>query len=200
MIILIAAMAQKRVIGYRNRLPWHLPEDLKHFKEKTMGHPILMGRKTFEAIGRPLPGRRNLILTRSFGYHAEGVMAYHSVDDVLRTYEKENLFVIGGEEIFHLFLPYAQWIDLTYIDHPFPGDRFFPQLVPGEWRLISREKGKKNKKNPYDYEFLLLKRAKEKNLLTLSPDRSPLKDRDVSPASSVATPRGATPESAHDGR
>lgn len=159
MITLIAAMAQGRVIGYKSRLPWHLPEDLKHFKAQTMGHPILMGRKTFEAIGRPLPGRRNLVLTRSDPLLPRNVTVYHRAEEVLRDCERENLYVIGGEEIFRLFLPLALRIHLTYIDHAFPGDRFFPLLTPGEWRLISREKGKKNTRNPYNYEFLHLERA-----------------------------------------
>ncbi|MDO8643795.1 MAG: dihydrofolate reductase, partial [bacterium] len=122
MISIIAAVAKNRIIGKNNQLPWHLPEDLKHFKEITMGHPILMGRKTFESIGHPLPGRENIVLTRDRSWKAEGVTVIHDFEAILkqRVATEEN-FVIGGSKIYELALPYAQKLYLTLINKEFEG-------------------------------------------------------------------------------
>lgn len=160
MISFIWAMDQNRVIGKDNQLPWHLPEDLKFFKRVTMGHPVAMGRKTHESIGRLLPGRENIIVTRNLDYQGEGLTILHSVEE-LNAYDhmlNEEIFVIGGAEIFHELIPYADRLYLTNIKAVFPGDTFFPELDLEGWKLISCEKGLKDEKNPYDYEFCIYER------------------------------------------
>lgn len=155
MISLIWAMDDNRVIGINNELPWHLPEDLKFFKRTTLGHPVAMGRKTLESIGRLLPGRENIVLTRNEQFYYEGCTLIHSVQDLIEyghEIEKE-IFVIGGAEIFQLFLPVADKLYVTRIHEQFKGDAFFPEVNFEEWELVLREKGLKDEKNPYDYEF-----------------------------------------------
>ncbi|SEM81941.1 dihydrofolate reductase [Mesobacillus persicus] len=160
MISLIWAMDENRVIGSYNKLPWHLPEDLKFFKRVTMGHPIVMGRKTHESIGKPLPGRENVIITRDRQYRSEGCTVLHTIDELLDFASKtdEEVFVIGGAEIFKEIIPHADRLYLTMIHHQFEGDTFFPSFHIDEWELESREMGEKNEKNPYEYEFLIYKR------------------------------------------
>ena|SRR3569623_1741689 len=123
-LIAIVGMASNRVIGKDGTLPWHLPEDLKFFKKTTMGHPILMGRKTFESIGRPLPGRRNIVLSRTMPPR-EGVEVIHSVEE-LSCAEGETVFLIGGAQLFETLLPQCDGMYLTWIEHPYEGDTFFP--------------------------------------------------------------------------
>lgn len=127
MISLIVAHDNNRVIGLNNEMPWHLPGDLAYFKEKTMGKPIIMGRNTFESIGRPLPGRRNIIITRNKAYEAAGAEIVHSLEEALElTKDAEEQMVIGGEQIFKEALPLADRLYITKIDHSFEGDTFFP--------------------------------------------------------------------------
>ena len=161
MISLIWAMDENRVIGYHNQLPWRLPEDLKFFKRVTMGHPIAMGRKTYDSIGKPLPGRENIVITRDENYDPEGCTVMHSIEEMLdyaAGNNSEEIFVIGGAEIFKEVLPEADKLYLTMIHHRFEGDTFFPVFDIEKWELESREIGLKNEKNPYDYEFLIYKR------------------------------------------
>lgn len=160
MISLIWAMDENRVIGSYNKLPWHLPEDLKFFKRVTMGHPIVMGRKTHESIGKPLPGRENVIITRDRQYRSEGCTVLYSIDELLDFASKTDneVFVIGGAEIFKEIISHADRLYLTMIHHQFEGDTFFPTFHIDEWELESREMGEKNEKNPYEYEFLIYKR------------------------------------------
>ncbi|KOP83126.1 dihydrofolate reductase [Cytobacillus solani] len=157
MISLMWAMDNNHVIGYNNQLPWHLPEDLKFFKRTTMGHPIAMGRKTWDSIGRPLPGRENIVITRNPEFTCEGCTVLNSVEALLEysRQKEEEIFVIGGAEIFKLILPDADKLYLTRIYDEFKGDTFFPALNLEEWSLLSREKGIKDEKNPYDYEFMI---------------------------------------------
>ena len=141
-ISLIAAMARNRSIGIDNRLPWHLPADLKRFKALTQGHTLVMGRKTFESIGRPLPWRTTIVITRQPGYRPEGVLVAPSVDAALALAARENeeeVFVGGGEEIFRQTLEGADRIYLTRIERDFPGDTFFPEFDESAWRLVERE-------------------------------------------------------------
>ncbi|NHM29240.1 dihydrofolate reductase [Bacillus sp. C11] len=157
MISFIWAMDEERAIGKNNQLPWYLPEDLKFFKRVTMGHPIAMGRKTHESIGRALPGRENIIITRNKGYKSEGCTVFYSVEDFVaysRQIEDE-IFVIGGAEIFKETFEYADKLYLTMIDYRFGGHTFFPEFNLSEWKLVSNEKGIKDEKNPYDYEFCI---------------------------------------------
>ena len=141
-ISLIAAMARNRSIGIDNRLPWHLPADLKRFKALTMGHPMVMGRRTFDSVGKPLPGRPTLVITRQPGWSAPGVIVTHTLDEALeraRALDGEEVFVGGGEEIFRLALEQADRIYLTRIDRDFPGDTFFPEFDESAWRIVGRE-------------------------------------------------------------
>lgn len=140
---LIVAMSENRVIGVNNHLPWNIPEDLKRFKAITNGHPIVMGRKTFESIGRLLPNRTNIIVTRDRDYRVEGAGVCHSFEEALewakRSPGAEEIFVIGGSEIFKLALPKVSRIYLTEVKWPFEGDTFFPDFPEEEFRESARE-------------------------------------------------------------
>lgn len=153
MINIIAAMSRNRVIGRNGQLPWKLPEDMRHFVKITTGCPVVMGRKTFESIGKPLKNRTNIILTRDGGYRKEGCLVYHDIQEIINDFGEENLMVIGGEEVYKSFLPYTNRIYLTYIDQDFEGDTFFPNFESGKWIKELEEKGIRNEENPYDYYF-----------------------------------------------
>ncbi len=159
MISLIAAMASNRVIGINNTLPWHLPADFKHFKAVTMGKPILMGRKTYESIGRPLPGRKNIIITHNTSYSAQGCIVVNSIDEALaQTKDDAEVMVIGGASFYQQTLPIAQRIYLTIIHHEFEGDAHFVELDNRTWKEIDREDYEPDEKNSYPYSFLTLER------------------------------------------
>ncbi len=135
-IVLIAAMAANRVIGRDNAIPWRLPGDLARFKQTTMGHPIIMGRRTFESIGRALPGRRNIVLTRRRGFTAPGCEVVHSLDEALAACRnEEKAFIIGGEQLYRDTLPLADEIILTVLDQEVEGDTFFPEVPETMFRL-----------------------------------------------------------------
>ncbi|WP_251552358.1 dihydrofolate reductase [Neobacillus muris] len=155
MISFIVAMDRNGVIGKDNQLPWHLPEDLKFFKQVTMGHPIAMGRKTHQSIGRALPGRENIVITRQPSFHSEGCTVVNSVEEFVQYCRgrNEEIFVIGGAEIFKETFPFADRLYITFINEEFEGDTFFPKFELIEWELVSSQIGNKNEKNPYDYEF-----------------------------------------------
>jgi dihydrofolate reductase len=145
-ISLVAAMARNRVIGAGNRLPWHLPEDLKRFKRLTMGAPVIMGRKTHESIleqaGKALPGRRNIVVTRQPGARWDGCEVAGSLDAALAAArDAPEVFVIGGAELYRLALPRADRLYLTLLDAAYPGDTLFPELDPADWRETAREPG-----------------------------------------------------------
>lgn len=163
MISFIFATDQNGVIGKNNQLPWHLPEDLRYFKKMTMGHPIVMGRKTFQSIGKPLPGRKNIVLTRDPNFSREDCLVFHSKEEFLQNYphEKEEIFIIGGAEIFRLFLTDVERMYITFIHHKFSGDVYFPLEHLRNWKIVSRKQGLKNEKNPYDYEFLVYEKKTE---------------------------------------
>lgn len=154
-VSLIVAMSQNRVIGYQNKLPWHLPEDLKRFKEITTGHTVIMGRKTFESIGRPLPGRKNIVLTRNPGYRAEGVVVFSGLTEALGAVPAgEEVFILGGAEVFREALPLADKIHLTLIHKEFQGDTFFPELdLESDFRIIQQSDVllSRNFELPYQY-------------------------------------------------
>lgn len=160
MISFILAMDENRVIGKDNQLPWHLPEDLKFFKRVTMGHPIAMGRKTHDSIGRILPGRENIIITRQPNFQSEGCTIFYSVKEFVNycSNQDNEIFVIGGAEIFNELFIYADRLYITLIHEKFEGDTFFPEFVESEWELNSCETGIKNEKNPFDYEFRIYHR------------------------------------------
>jgi len=159
-VSLVVAMTRNHVIGRDNGLPWRLPEDLKHFKAVTMGKPVLMGRKTFESIGKLLPGRTNLVLTRHAGWKAEGAVVVHSVDEALSSVRAaQEVACIGGAEVFQLLMPLVTRIHLTRIDADIPGDTVFPPLDPSEWREVENRKFAADARNAYDMAFVTLERA-----------------------------------------
>lgn len=158
-ISLIAAMDGNGVIGKDNDLPWRLPKELEYVKQTTMGRPIIVGRKNFESIGRALPGRRNIILTRNQNFVFAGCEVAHSIQDVFKLCEKENeVFIFGGEQVYRMFLPYVEKMYLTKIHHSFDGDTFFPEINEGEWKEVSVTKGITDEKNPYTYYFHVYER------------------------------------------
>jgi dihydrofolate reductase len=160
MISFIWAMDENRVIGKNNQLPWHLPEDLKFFKKVTIGHPVAMGRKTHESIGRLLPGRENIIITRNKEFLCNGCTVIYSID-VFIDYcqgKEEEVFVIGGAEIFKELIPVVDRLYVTLIYDHFDGDTYFPEFSLEDFKLVLKEKGIRDEKNPYDYEFLIYHR------------------------------------------
>ncbi len=155
-ISMIAAMAHDRVIGKDNQMPWHMPADLAHFKRVTLGKPVLMGRKTFESIGRPLPGRRNLVISRNPDYQAEGIEVVGSVEAALALLagsSVEELMVIGGGHLYAEMLPSADCLYLTRIDLAVEGDTRFPAFDDGQWQCVDCESHPADEKNPHPYSF-----------------------------------------------
>ena len=124
---LIAAVARNRVIGYNGQIPWNIPGDLHHFKELTMGHTVIMGRRTFASIGRPLPGRENIIVTATL-YEIPGCIIVRSLAEALELASREIIFIIGGEQLYNEALPLAEYLDLTFVDAEPEGDTFFPEV------------------------------------------------------------------------
>ncbi|TVQ82395.1 MAG: dihydrofolate reductase, partial [Phycisphaeraceae bacterium] len=139
---MIAAVADNRVIGNRGGLPWHLPADLRRFKQVTLNNPIIMGRDTYESVGRPLPERRNIVLTRNPNYSASpkagGIEIAHSIDEALELVRNEQqVFIVGGAKIYEAFLPLAHALDITHIHATPHGDTFFPEINPDDWTITS---------------------------------------------------------------
>ena len=158
-VTLVAAVAENGVIGNGNRMPWHLPADLKRFKALTLGKPILMGRRTFEAIGKPLPGRRNLVLTRATDLRLPGIEIVHSLEEALAAAaDSPELMVIGGAEVYRLFLSRAQRMHLTRVHAPVVGDTRFPNCDWNEWRKVERSTHPKDERNAFAMTFLVLER------------------------------------------
>lgn len=150
-ISLVAAMDRNGLIGAKNGLPWHLPAEFRHFKSVTMGKPIIMGRKTFESIGRPLPGRKNVVISRS-GFSAEGVIIVDSFEKALaEVSDAEEAMVIGGASFFGLTINRADRMYLTYIDGEFEGDTWFPDFNPEDWTIIAEEHHAADEKNAYGF-------------------------------------------------
>jgi len=155
----IVAMSKNRVIGKDNALPWHLPADLKHFKDVTMGKPILLGRKTYESIGRPLPGRCNVVITRDLNFKAAGCIVTHSIEQALDAVSgSDEVFIIGGALLYQEFLPRVTRLYITLIHAEIEGDTFFPEINAAEWKEIERVDFSKDEKNSYDYSFIMLER------------------------------------------
>lgn len=156
---LVAALARNRVIGRGNALPWHLPEDLKFFKRLTLGQPVLMGRRTWDSIGRPLPGRQNLVLTRERGFAASGASVVHSLEEARAAAGAvAALRVIGGAELYRLCLPRASVMYLTLVDAVVEGDVYFPEWSPGDWAEVSRAAHPADERHAYPYAFVTLER------------------------------------------
>ncbi len=157
-ISIIVALDRNNLIGKNNSLPWHLPADLKHFKETTMGHHILFGQKTFESIGHPLKGRTNIILSNDPNYFAKECITVRTPIEAIK-YAKERgeneLFICGGAMVYKTFLSLSDRIYMTKIDHSFNGDTYFPKINLNSWKLVSKEDHKPDVRNPYFYHFLI---------------------------------------------
>jgi len=153
----IFAMSENHVIGDQNKLPWHLPADLRYFKNMTSGKPVVMGRKTFQSIGRPLPNRRNIVMTHDKNFQAPGCEVLHSVDETLSTLKDcEEVFIIGGAQLFTEFFPRVERLYLTLIHKVVYGDTHFPEFEESEWQEVSREDHKADAENQYAYSFITL--------------------------------------------
>jgi dihydrofolate reductase len=158
-VSLIGAMARNRVIGRNNALPWHLPSDLRRFKALTLGHAVVMGRKTFEAIGRPLPGRQNIVISRQPSFSAAGVEVARSLPEALERARGEDVFVIGGGEIFEQAIPLADRVYLTVVDDEVEGDVWFPELDGEAWRVTHDEPHPADERHAHAYRFLVCERS-----------------------------------------
>jgi len=165
-LAVIVAAAENGVIGRDNALPWHLPGDLQYFKRVTMGKPIVMGRKTYESIGRPLPGRSNIVITRNPDFCAGGVRVVASLDDALQMAGDialidgvEELVVIGGADIYREAIPRATRLYVTEVHANVEGDAYLPEIDWSQWREIDRERHLAGETNPYDYSFVVYRRA-----------------------------------------
>ena len=157
---LIVARARNGAIGLANAMPWHLPADLAHFKRTTLGHPVIMGRRTWESIGRALPGRKNIVVSRTPGFRAEGAQVVGSLEEAWRAAEgAEEAFVIGGARLYAEALPEADRIYLTDVMAEVEGDTFFPRLDPREWRETLLAEQPADGRNAFALRFLLLERA-----------------------------------------
>ena len=158
---LIAAMDKNRLIGKDNALPWHLPADLKHFKKVTMDKPILMGRKTYDSIGRPLPGRKNIVLTRAANTQIEGVTVVNSLDEAIAAVaDAEELMVIGGSSIYQLLLPEAERLYLSFVEGEFEGDAWFPEFDEDEWQITDDKTQAPDEKNAHACRFVTYEKNK----------------------------------------
>ncbi len=152
-------MANNRVIGLNGQMPWHLSADLKKFKQITLGHPIVMGRKTHEAIGRVLPGRENIVISRNQAYHAAGCVVFHDINQAIRhCASAKELFVIGGADLYQAFLPLADLLYLTQIQHDFQGDTYFPAFDLNQWQTLHQQVIQDDSTVDFSYSFLTLQK------------------------------------------
>lgn len=157
MIKILVACDENRVIGKDNQLIWHLPADLKRFKSLTTGHVILMGRKTYESIGKPLPNRTTIVITRQVDFQAEGTITAHSVEEAIlkaKSLTREDIFIVGGAEIYSLSLALADQLLVTQLHDIFEGDAFFPEISADTWEIVDRERGVTDEKNPFQYSYI----------------------------------------------
>ena len=147
-------MDNNRLIGSNNGLPWKLPADLQHFKSVTMGKPIIMGRKTWQSLGRPLPGRLNVVVTRDRNFSAEGAEVVYSLDEALRLVkDAEEVMIIGGANLYHQAMDHVEQLYLTRVDGEFEGDAWFPEIAEQEWELLQSESHQADENNPHSYRF-----------------------------------------------
>ena len=167
-LAVIVAQSENRVIGRNNKLPWHLPEDLKYFKSVTMGKAIIMGRKTYDSIGRPLPGRTNIVVSRNANYQQPGVEVVHDLPSAIKQAESlaiisgnDEALIIGGSQLYQQALPFADRLYLTQVHHQVDGDAYFPEIFDADWELVEREDFSADDRNPYNYSFLVLDRKSD---------------------------------------
>ena len=157
MLKILVAFDENRVIGKNNALIWHLPADLKRFKALTTGHVIIMGRKTFESIGRPLPNRTTIVISRQQDLKIEGVILAHSVEEAIlkaKSISRDDIFIVGGAEIYQLSLPLADQILVTQLHDIFEGDAFFPEISPAIWEVAEQERGVTDEQNAYQFSYI----------------------------------------------
>lgn len=157
MLKILVAFDENRVIGKNNALIWHLPADLKRFKALTTGHVIIMGRKTFESIGRPLPNRTTIVISRQQDLKIEGVILAHSVEEAIlkaKSISRDDIFIVGGAEIYQLSLPLADQILVTQLHDIFEGDAFFPEILPAMWEVAEQERGVTDEQNAYQFSYI----------------------------------------------
>ncbi|MFY0657240.1 MAG: dihydrofolate reductase [Neptunomonas phycophila] len=166
-LAMIVAQSSNRVIGRDNKLPWYLPGDLKYFKQATMGKPIIMGRKTFESIGKPLPGRLNIVISRDASFTAQGIKVVMSLPDAIELAESQALIdgvdeamIIGGAQIYALALPEVERLYITQVHADIEGDAYFPEFNRSQWTELGREDFSAQGPNPYDYSFIVYQRSK----------------------------------------
>lgn len=155
MTTIVVAMGEKNEIGADNKLLWHLPKDLKHFKDLTSGHPIIMGRKTYESIGKPLPNRTNIVVSRKKNWFQEGILIVGSIKEALKFAKKidENVFIIGGGNIYEQTMDIADKLEVTLVKAQLEADTFFPKIDPKIWKLKEEFHHEKDEKNEYDFSF-----------------------------------------------
>ena len=163
MINIVVAKASNNVIGAKNDLIWHLPNDLKHFKSLTSGHPIIMGRKTYESLGRPLPNRTNIVVTRDQNWNAEGIEIVSSLSKAIEVAKTiaDDIYVIGGGNIYKQAMEFTDILYITEVHHEFDGDTYFPEIDNDEWEEVEREDFKKDEEHPYAYSFVTYKKAEK---------------------------------------
>lgn len=152
-VVLIAALGRNRVIGADGDLPWHLPRDLKHFKQTTLGKPVIMGRKTWETLAGPLPGRQNIVVTRNPDYHAPGCETANSLEQALELARGDDVMVVGGGDIYRLALPHATHLVLTRVDAAPPGDARFPAWDLSQWDCVARERHSADDRHAHDFDI-----------------------------------------------
>ena len=159
MITIIAAIAENNALGKDNKLIWHLPSDLKRFKKVTLNHHIIMGRKTFESLGKPLPNRTTIIISRNTDFKADGCVIVDSLQQAIKaSKEDENPYILGGAEIYKQAIEIADKLDLTFVHHQFEADAFFPKIDKTIWKETSREDFKADDRNKYDFSFVTFER------------------------------------------
>jgi len=159
MITIIAAIAKNNALGKDNKLIWHIPSDLKRFKKITLNHHVIMGRKTYESLGKPLPNRTNIVITRNTNFKAEGCIIVNSLPEAIEAAKEDNNpFILGGAEIYKQAIKIADKLDLTFIHHQFEADAFFPEIDSTIWKEVSRENFKADEKDKYDFSFVTFER------------------------------------------
>ena len=160
MITIVAAMARNRAIGRDGALPWHLPRELRHFKETTLGKAIVMGRRTWESIGRPLPGRQNIVVTRNPDFHADGCTVAGSLDAAVAQASGDEVMIIGGGQLYAEALPVADRMVLTLVDYAPDADTWFPEWSDADWRQVAVRDERADERNPFDYRVIELTRRR----------------------------------------
>lgn len=158
---LIAAIGKNNELGKDNKLLWNLPADMQHFRTTTSGHVVIMGRKTFESIGKSLPNRENIVITSDSSYSRPGIIAVHSLEEALERYARgdQEIFVIGGGRVYEEALPYADRLYITRVDASLPADTFFPPIDTRKWKEISNEHHEPDEKNNYGYTFITYEKS-----------------------------------------